>query len=438
MSQFQSVQEVTAALRRRALLILAVIVLGCVASLWVALQQVKVYEATAVVQIEDARVSDPMTGTATPGSGDAARRVQLIEQRLMARDNLLNIMDEYRLFPREPSVNERIGALREAVIIEEIRGGAPAWQTGVAPSGLRITVRLPDPQAAADIANRLMTSVIEQARDRSETRTRETLSFFDEEAERLAAQISEAEDAIAVFKTANTDALPSGTAALRDQLATFEEALVSLEREIIAIRNNSARLREDDLARQIGLLEDQKQLLQDRVAGIEAALARAPEVERMLGVLERDLARLQERYALVTRRQADAEMAQVLLDREAADRFEVLETALVPDVAISGSKRKVALAGGLLSVMVAFGLAVLLEMLNPAIRTPAQLERQLGITPVVSIPPIRTRYDRRRSRMIWLGVLVALGGAGYAAIRVFGAALLELDLIERLMPSRAG
>ena len=121
MNQFQSVQEVLAALRRRAVLIVVLIALGCAASVYVAQQQEKIYEATAVVQIEDARIPEQMTGAATMPSSDPARRVRLIEQRLMARDNLLDVMDEHALFQDEPSMNERVFALREAITLEEIR-----------------------------------------------------------------------------------------------------------------------------------------------------------------------------------------------------------------------------------------------------------------------------------------------------------------------------
>ncbi|ETX27785.1 Wzz/FepE/Etk N-terminal domain-containing protein [Roseivivax isoporae] len=437
MNQFQSFDEVLAAVRRRFWLILGLTLLGCLLSVQVALRQDPLYEATAVVQIEDARVPDPFAAT-TPAAPepDAGRRVRLIEQRLMARDNLLGIMDAYALFPEEESVVERISALREAVTLEEIRGNAEPWQTGIAPSGLRISVRLDDAGKAAAVANELMTSVIEQARERSLTRAQATFDFFDAEVARVSEDIAAAEAAIAEFKRANADALPGGLAALRDQLNTYRQSALSLEQEIIALRNNSARIREGDLARQVALYEDQQALIRARIAAIEADLARAPDVERDLGALERDLTQLQERYAVITRRKADAEMGQILQDREQADRFEVLETALVPETSISRSKKKVALAGGVASVLLAVGVAFLAEVMNPAIRTAAQLERQLGITPVAAIPPVRSRRGNGRRKLIWLGGLAGLALLGWAAFRTFGGALLDAGIFDRLLPRR--
>ncbi|WP_306132501.1 chain-length determining protein [Roseivivax marinus] len=437
MTAFQSSDEVFAALRRRAFLIVLLTALGCAASVWVALQQDKLYEATAVVQIEDARIPDRMTGQAAP-EVDPGRRVRLIEQRLMARDNLLSLMEEYGLFPDEDSMNERIFALRQAVSLEEIRGNAQPWQTDIAPSGLRITVRLDDPSDAAAVANDLMASVIAEAETRSAARARETVAFFASEADRVASEIAEAESAIAAFKTENSEALPEGTVALRDQLSTLQENLLALDREIIAMQNNSSRLRQDELTRQVALLREQRTLVDERITRLEANLARAPEVERALGALERDLSQLQERYGVVNRRRADAEMAQVLQDQEAADRFEVLETALEPETAISRSKRKVAAAGGVVSLFLAVGIAVLIELLNPAIRTAGQLERQLGVSPVVAIPVIRTRRDRGRRGLLWLGGLAVAIAAAWLALRTFGGAIVDSGVLSRLPFPRGG
>jgi len=100
-------------------------------------------------------------------------------------------------------------------------------------------------------------------------------------------------------------------------------------------------------------------------------------------------------------------MGAILEERQKAQRFEVLETALPPEFPVSSSRRKLAMAGGVVSVVVAVLLAYLVEALNPAIRTAAQLERQLGMRPVVSIPMVSTRRDRLRRVMANLGSVVA-------------------------------
>ena len=133
MNQFQSIGEVLSALKRRALLILLVTVLGSAASVWLALNQIKVYEATAVVQIEEGQMPDSLAG-ASAQNQDGSRRVRLIEQRLMSRDNLLALMEEHGLFNGDTgmSVGQRLFRMREAVSIQEIRTNSNSFAAGCA------------------------------------------------------------------------------------------------------------------------------------------------------------------------------------------------------------------------------------------------------------------------------------------------------------------
>ncbi|MDO6586296.1 Wzz/FepE/Etk N-terminal domain-containing protein [Salipiger sp. 1_MG-2023] len=436
MNQFQSVGEVLAALRRRALLIFAIILLGSAISFYIATKQTKIYEATAVVQIEESQVPDTLAGSAAQ-SQDAARRVQLIEQRLMSRDNLVQVMNVHQLFDADPemSLNERVFLMRESIRIDEIRNNPNAYAAQQeAPSGLMITVTLDDPEKAADLANELMTTVIDQSRDRSVTSARDTLSFFADEEARVEAEISAKETEIATFKEQNGDALPAGMNALRDQLTTLQDNALTLEREIVALQANSSRQRQEVLDRQVGLLRDQKGLVEGRIDAINAAIARAPEVERALSGIERDLTRLQEQYSVITRRKAEAEMGQMLEDRQQMARFEVLETALVPEVSASGSRKKLLAMGVVASALGGFAIAFIAELMNPAIRSAAQMERALGIQPVVAIPTIRTRSERRLTGLrifSLVGLLLAAIWAALATVSDWSA------LLGRLLPRAA-
>ena len=436
MNQFQSFDEVLSALKRRAWVIFLITAIGCLASLNYALSQIKIFEATAVVQIEDSRVPDQLAG-ATAQRTDAARRVRLIEQRLMSRDNLIGFMDKHDLFTDDPmmTINERVFRMREAAQIQEIVNQANAFATGGnAPSGLLITVRMADPVKTADVANDLMYSVIDQSRTLSVGRARDTLDFFVSEETRVSAAIEELESEISAFKQTNSDRLPTGLADLRDQLASLRDADLDLDREIVIMQTSSARQREEVLERQVALMEEQKALIADRISAIETQIAAAPEVERELNILERRLTQLQEQYSVITRRKSEAELGQLLEDREQTDRFEVLETALEPEFPVSRSRKKTAIMGGIASVIAGIAVAFVMELMNPAIRSAAQMERALGIQPVVSIPAITTRQDRTRSGLHILGFVIGGLATAYALFKLLGAKVPWTDLIGRILP----
>lgn len=440
MNQFQSFDEVLSALRRRAYVILAITFVGCMLSLYFALSQVKIYEATAVVQIEDARVPDQLAG-ATAQAEDAAHRVRLIEQRLMARDNLVRIMEKHNLFSDDPTLamNERIFMMREAANIAQIINNAQPFAPGAnVPSGLLITVRLDDPKKAADLANELMYSVIDQSRDRSVGRARDTLEFFATEEARVKSEIETLEAELADFKSKNSESLPAGQVDLRGQLVTLRESELDLDQQILTLQGTSNRQREEVKDRQVGLLQEQKLLVVERIAQIQRQLAAGPEVERTLNNLERQMTQLQEQYSVITRRKAEAELGQMLEDRQQTDRYEVLETALEPEYPVSRSRKKTAIMGGVAALIVGVAVAFVIELLNPAIRSAAQMERALGIQPVVSIPHVSARKTHGGRGLKIFGFLAAGLAALWAGLQFLGSRVPAVgEFIDRIMQRTA-
>lgn len=70
-------------LRRRAGVIILITLLGCIASVYWALSTPHVYQSSEVIQIEQPKIANDLAPSTVEGS--SARRLQLIEQQLMAR-----------------------------------------------------------------------------------------------------------------------------------------------------------------------------------------------------------------------------------------------------------------------------------------------------------------------------------------------------------------
>ncbi|WP_417733769.1 Wzz/FepE/Etk N-terminal domain-containing protein [Roseovarius sp.] len=420
MGSIQSLPGLLRMLRRRLWLIVLVTVVGCVGAVIFALNKPRVFEATAVIQIETPQVGRDVTGRMVPT--DAMQRLQLIEQRLMARDNLIKVIDKHDLFANAPKMPlpQKIYNLRMSTRIEQISVGLQGVAT--TPSGLSVTVRLGDPQKAADIANEFVDTVLTQNRERRLALVRETLGFYSTEEARVSAQIASVEAEIAEFKRANADALPANAGALRAQLNMLNETSLEIERQIIALETDSSRQRQEVFTRQAEQLGDQRALVEARISGIEEAIIAAPRVERELGALSRKQTQLQEQLNTITRNRVEAEMASVLENSQQQERFEILETAIPPAIPVSASRKKLALMGGAASLLLGLVLALVLELMNPALRSAEQLEQELEITPVVTIPVIRLRRERR--------IRAA------KAIAAFLFALFSLPLVLRLIHER--
>jgi tyrosine-protein kinase Etk/Wzc len=445
MGQIQSLEDLIGLMLRRRWLIAAVTLLGTLATVVFLMGRTPVWEAVAVLQVQAPTVSESGAPAAGP-STEAAQRLQAIEQRLTTRANLLAVIERHGLYRDLPiSDDEKVALLRGAIRFQPVASVAQqSWGAPPVVSALLIFAQADSGDLAALVANDFAQAILEAGSEGQSARSREALAFFADEAARIGAQITALEAAIVTFRNANADSLAGQVDLRREELLALETDLRALEQESAALQDEAARLsgretlRETD-RRQLEFIADRRAVLAAQAASlnarrteIEASLSRMPEVERALSVYQRDLDQLQGQYEVVTRRMAEADTAVKLAERQQAERFALLERAVVPEQPISGGRRNLAVAGLFASAMAGAGLAFLLDMFSPVIRTSAQMERQLDLRPVVAIPDMGARHRparpllpgfgglrafrrwRLRSVVIWPG-LGALALAGLAA-----------------------
>lgn len=430
MGPITSFGDLLRALWRRAFLIVFLSVLGTGLSLLYALSREHTWAAIAVIQIEAPRVADTLAAT---GTTSTSTLIKLVEQQVMSRDNILSLIETFEPFPETMSMTEQVGAMRSAVQMVELIDAEQAWRPDVTPTGLSIMVELGEADTAAAVANAIVDSIVAQAQQRVEERVSATLDFLLTEEARLRAEVAEVEAEIATFRQTNIASLPEGLTAQRERLADLNGQLLAIDGEILGLESASARLREDEIVRQRALLSERRALVTENAAQIEAAIAATPAVERELGALTRRLVQLETELQAITVQRTGAAMTQLLESQDRMSQLVVLERALPPEYPSTRSRKRIAIAGTVASVMAAVGLALALELLSKGIRSAAQMRRELGVDPVVVIPQLQ-----RRKRAPWggimagLGALAALGGAVWAAMR-WGL----IDQIGGFLPRRA-
>lgn len=400
--------------RRRFRIILVVFLIGCVASLFVALSSPQVYQSTEVIQIEGPKISDDLARSTVEGS--AARRLQLIEQQLMARNNLERMIDEFGIFENLPSLRpvEKVALLRQAVSIT----GVAAVREGFADDGAIAVLTITANMGTAELARTIANSFAEQTRalaaEQRTEQTRETLEFFRQQEKAVLDEITRQEDSLAEFRSANDLSIQGSLEFRRSELSGLIDALLELDREIIAAqlardnvnRDGNARAatvaREtEDLTRQLNSLTTQRQLLQNRRDTLSASIETTPGVERGLAEFERRIEQLQDQLDTIAARRNEAEVAFTLENASRGEKFVTLEEARAPDLPISRPRRTVAAAGAVASLMLGLVLAFLLELRRPILRTGAQMQRETGLLPVVSIPETTPSKDRKGLSRIW-------------------------------------
>ena len=467
-------QELLAGLRRRALLIAAIFVVGSALAIAVAYSLPATYSSTAKILVESQQIPSDLARSTVTAS--AAERLNVIEQVLMTRETLLGIATKLNLFAGRPDITptERVDVMRAATTIQPITMGS---RRSPQVAAFTITYRSEDPAEAAVVANEFVTRILEQNLRQRSARASETNEFFKAEIDRLGREITETERQLTTFKIENKDRLPDGQASRQSELLSLQgrqferdkrrleleeqnriltEALANglpvsaremspEERELEGLRR-ALTMRQTVLAethpeiqglkRRIAMLEGmlqpaaaegetetgpsaaerrvtrQLELVQNQLALLtrqdEADAARevalresidaSPAVGLALSGLSRRYDDLIFRRNEAVRKQAEAEIGERLEVNQQAERFEVIEQAQRPSAPDKPDRKIIAAAGIAGSLGAGMGLALLLELLSKAIRNPAQLERQTGLRPFVTVPWIPTAADRRRRR----------------------------------------
>ncbi len=207
--------------------------------------------------------------------------------------------------------------------------------------------------------------------------------------------------------------------------------------DLLAIQKGNITRQIAGLDTQITLLRDQKAELEKRKLALQNSIQQTPNIEMTLGAYYRKRQDLQEQLAVVVKKRAEAQTGEKLEQNQQAERFEVIENALVADKPISPNRRKILAMGSAASIGLALGLALLVEMLKPAIRSAAQLERKLDLRPVVTIPYIQTKAERRRRRLMLVALFLVIG-IGVPAALVLIDQYYPLELLGVKIAERTG
>jgi tyrosine-protein kinase Etk/Wzc len=399
MGQIQTLDELLGFLLRRKVLIGLITAVGVLISLFLAKAAPDVYESVAVVQVESAQIEDGSNSV----SGSAAL-MQSIEQRLTTRENMIAVIERHGLYTDLTglTIDQKVGVLRSSVGFQSVASvGNQTFGAPASISAIIISARTATAEQAARVANDFAQGILDMSAMGSNQRAIDTFEFFKAESTRVEGEITALENQIAGFKNDNAGAMPALVDVQRNELTSLDTDLRELSQQLLGLTGErdqlekqgnlraTAKRRLDDLNSQIEVIGGQVAALETRKAEIETALSATPDVERELAGYDRQLQQLQDQFAVITRKLAEAETSLRLAETQQSERFSLLERAITPEYPLGSGGKKLAVAGALGSLILGVGVAFLLELLRPVVRTSVQMERQLGLRPVIAIPELR-------------------------------------------------
>ncbi len=415
MGPIYSLDDLIDMIRRRAGVMTVVIVLGAMISLFLAWTQQHVYRSAEVLQIERPTIANDLAPSTVEGS--SARRLQLIQQQLMARTNLQDIIDKYDLYSDLAALkpSEKIDRLRQAISIEGVAAAREGFADDGTISVLTITADMRSPELAQQVAHEFAERTRTLSAAQRAEQTRRTLEFFQRQEAALVAEIAALETEITAFRTENDLSIAGGVEFRRAEVASLNTALLEIDRNLVAARlaltqiDRTARQAtiertETEINGRIQSLEAQRAILEERRRRLTDSIDASPEIERALIDFDRQMEQLQNQLDGVAARRNEAQIGYRLEATEQGERLTIIEAAQLPDYPITPSRKKKAVLGAAGSVIAALVIAFLLDLRTPVIRTAAQMQREIGILPVVSIPEMklpRTKPTFRERFAVW-------------------------------------
>ncbi len=403
-----SIQHYFAILKRRFFFLLVPFVLVLAAgTVFVALKK-PMYLAEGKILVEAQQIPTDLvrpTVTAT-----ANERIQTIEQRIMARDNLLAIVEKFKLF------NDRRGDLSATQLLDTMRARTRFSTFDLNSRGRGSTIALTigfeyeQPQTAMRVANELITLILsEDARNRA-SRAEETTNFLAQEVKRLEERMGKVDAQIAEAK--RTQITPTDMENTSMQIAL---TLAELQEKTSVFSNQHPEVirlnRKLDALKKIAASSAQAQ------AGIEA-------LENQRATIQRDLDRTGEKLTA-------ARLGENLERGQYSERLDVLEQAIVPQQPFKPNRRKL-LALVLAAALIAGGgCVVLMEMLDDTIKDKQDIYQFAAPSLVQAIPYIATQKEIAQQRLrivLAIAVLGAMSIAALAAAHIYVRPLDELIL----------
>ena len=418
MDQIFPLDDMIDMVRRRFRVIAAIIFVGSVAALFFAASQTHLYRSAEVLQVARPTIDNDLARSTVDGS--SARRLQLIEQQLMTRGTMLEVAEQFGVFDAAPEMlpSERVSRMRDAIRITGVAAAREGYTDDGTVSVLTITATFDTPQKAQAIAHEFARRTIDISASSRIEQARETLRFFSEEETKQLGELDRIEREITAYQRDNNLAIEGGLELRQTQIAAINEAILGIERERIALEQDLSQLDQtqraatlerlqSEIGAQIEVLNLQQALLEARLAKLAQAIKVSPQIERDLAAFERQRQKLQDELNVIAARRAEAEVGLKLEEQRQAERLTVIEPAALPDYPVTPSRKRTALIGMAASVFLGLLAAFLLDLRHPVIRSARQMQSRLGITPVVTIPPLE---PSRRSRKRFANARIALAG----------------------------
>ncbi|MFO1175779.1 MAG: GNVR domain-containing protein [Paracoccaceae bacterium] len=162
--------------------------------------------------------------------------------------------------------------------------------------------------------------------------------------------------------------------------------------------------------------------LQKQIDDLQITIDKTPSNQVALDALNRDYQNVQGQYNAAIQRQSQASAGERIELLSKGERVTVVDSATIPDSPIKPRRAKIALLGIAAGMFLGLASIAVTELLNRSVRRPRDIVKAFGITPIVTIPYVRTPSEtmKRRSAFVVMLLVAVIGiPAAMYAVHVF-------------------
>jgi uncharacterized protein involved in exopolysaccharide biosynthesis len=417
--------------KRRLLYFLIPLLLIAPAGAAVVMWLPSLYLAEGKVLVESQRIPSELVRPTVTNL--AAERMQVMEQRLMTRDNLMSIVEKFRLFADRRSVlssTELVDLVRERTRIKPIELAVPRAPADRVTLAFTVGFEYEQPDIAQKVASEFLTVILNEDLKNRTGRASETTKFLAREVSRLQAELSAVEAQALEVKKARAESARIAQESRRASLDQTNAQITALKAE---------RLKK---ANQLAWNHPEVQALHGRISALERTAAvqptpTGPDQDLAMESLQSKQAAIQKSFDEAAQKLAAARLGEALEKDQQAEKLEVIEQPTLPQRPIKPNRVKLlGLVLGL-AVFAGAGLLIATEALDSTVRSRSDLARVVESHLIVAIPFVETSRDRfwrkvKLVRRIAILIVVIVSGGLAAYFFLPPLDLLWTDLIVKV------
>ncbi len=222
--------------RRRSPIFLVVATLISAIAVTVAYTMPPAYESRMVLLVESPQIPEELAASTV--RAPAFEQLQIIQHKLLTRSNMLDVARKFDVFANTNDMvaDDIVDAMRARTNIKTSN-----QRLKEAPL-MTVSFEAPAARTTAEVLNEYLLIIQQEDNEFRKGRSGETLTFFNQEVDRLSQELDVQSARILEFKQANSGHLPESLDFRLDQQSLFQERLLQIDRDVADLKGQKTRL----------------------------------------------------------------------------------------------------------------------------------------------------------------------------------------------------